>query len=155
MSLATLQAALLGVRYLSLDTNIFVAAADRGDPRQPCAAWLTGAVERGQFECAISAINAAELFVGAFKKSWESGIATQTYLRRFPHLIVVPFTLDVASDAGHVRATTKLDLPDAIVLANAISVNCQAIVHADKEWVRRARPYATSITLIYLGDHCT
>ncbi len=154
MSLASLQRALGGLSYLALDTNIFLAAADRNDSRQTCASWLLEAVERGRFRCAISAINAAELFVGAFQKGWGAGIATQTYLRSFPNLRVVPVTREVAPDAGHLRAMTTLPLPDAIVLVSAIAARCQAIVHADRDWVRRNRVYRPALEMIYFGDHC-
>jgi hypothetical protein len=57
-------------------------------------------------------------------------------------------------EVAHVRGATKLKMPDAIVLGTAIAHQVEAIVHADDEWVTKAKPYAGVLKLIYLGDHC-
>ncbi|HET6700366.1 MAG TPA: hypothetical protein VFH14_01085, partial [Gemmatimonadaceae bacterium] len=97
MSLPSLQRALEGKKHVALDTGIFIAATDAGNPRRACAAWLLTSVERGRFRCTISVINAAELLVGAIAKGPEVGITTQSNLRNFPNLAVAPLTLDLAT----------------------------------------------------------
>lgn len=154
MSRATLEAALRGVRRISLDTSVFLSQASAADPRQGCAQWLLDAVHAGRFECVISAITAAELLVRPSATDPVQALAAQTALRQFPHLRVQDFTLDLAVDAAHVRAVTKLKLPDAIVLATALADRTEAIVHADDAWDTKGQPYASLIKLVNLDHHC-
>ncbi len=153
LSLASLQRALEGKKHIALDTGIFIAATDAGDLRRTCAAWLLSSVEGGRFRSTISVINAAELFVGAIAKGTTAGITTQSYVRNFPNLTVSPLTLDLATDAAHLRAKTGLSLPDAIVIATAMSVSCDALIHGDRDW-RRLHAYRPDFPMVNLGDHC-
>lgn len=154
MSRASLEAALRDVRRISLDTTIFLAQASATDPRRACAQWVVDQVQAGRFECVISAISAAELLVRPSATDLVQAVAAQTALRQFPHLRVEAFTLDLAVDAAHVRAVTKLKLPDAIVLATALANRVEAIVHADEEWDAKAAAYASAIRLVNLNRHC-
>ena len=154
MSVASLQRRLEGVTQLSLDTGVFIAAAEEKDPRRECAAWLTRAVEQGRFRCTISVINVAEILAGGFARSVSDGLARKGHLETFANVTIVPLLLDLATSAAHVRSVTKLPLPDSIVLATAIEAGCDAIVHTDLDWVRRAKTYRQTIQMIYLGDHC-
>jgi len=151
--LASLQRALEGKRHVSLDTGIFIAAADARDPRRACAAWLLTSVERAQFRCTISVINVAELLVGAIAQGPDAGFAAQSNIRNFPNLVVAPLTLDLATDAADLRAKTGLSLPDAIVIATAMAMSCDVLIHGDRDW-RRVQTYRPAFPMIYLGDHC-
>jgi predicted nucleic acid-binding protein len=153
LSFASLQRALEGKRHVSLDTGIFIAATDPRDPRRACAEWLLTSVERGHFRCTISVINAAELLVGAITKGADAGLTTQADIRNFPNLAVAPLTLDLATDAAHLRAKTGLSLPDAIVIATAMAASCDVLIHGDRDW-RRVHTYRPAFPMVYLGDHC-
>ncbi len=156
MTLASLQATLRGVRRIALDTSVILAAGDAADPRQPCARWILGEIERGRFSFAtISSLTVAEALVRAVNSSFEEGIAVQTALRSFPHLTVAALDFDIAVEVAHIRGATKLKMPDAIVLATAIAHQVDAIVHADNAWATKAKPYADALKLVYLGDHCS
>jgi len=152
LSLASLQRDLNGLTDVAIDTAIFIAAADVNDEWHPHATWLLRAVEEGRFRGTISVINAAEVLVGAFARGSENGIARRVRLENYPNLAIVPLSLDLATGAAQIRAATKLPLPDAVVLATAIQARCQAIVHADREWVRRTDALQSTIRIIYLGD---
>lgn len=152
MSLASLKRDLDGLTEIALDTAIFIAAADANDEWHPHAAWLLGAVEAGRFRGTISVINAAEVLVGAFARSVENGIARRVRLETYPNLAIVPLSLELATGAAQVRAATKLPLPDSVVLATAIHAQCQAIVHADREWVHRTAVLQSAIRIVYLGQ---
>jgi predicted nucleic acid-binding protein len=153
LSLTSLQRALEGRRHVSLDTGIFIMATDARDPRRACAAWLLTSVERGLFRCTISAINAAELLVGAIAQGPDAGFAAQSSIRNFPNLAVAPLTLDLATDAADLRAKTGLSLPDAIVIATAMAMSCDVLIHGDRDW-RRVQTYRPAFPMLYLGDHC-
>lgn len=155
MSIATLDAALRGVRRVALDTSVWLAAADDDDPRRPCARWLLDEVERGRFSAAlIPTLTVAEALVRPVGASLEEGVTAQTALRSYPNLTVVPLDFDTAVEAAHVRAATKLKMPDAIVLGTAIVHHVEAIVHGDDEWETKAKPYTRTLRLIDLGRHC-
>jgi predicted nucleic acid-binding protein len=155
VSLATLQAALKDVRRIALDTSIWLAAADATDPRQPCARWLLDEVERGRFNVAlIPTLTVAEALVRPVSASLTEGLSAQTAIRNFPNLTIASLDFDTAVEVAHVRAATKLKMPDAIVLGTAIAHQVEAVVHADDEWETRAKPYARTLKLIHIGHHC-
>lgn len=154
MTLGSLQRALRGVRTISLDTAVFLARADDADPRQRCAEWLLEEVEAGTFECVISAVSAAETLVRPSAMGPSRMIASQTALRRFPHLAIRPFTFDDSAFAAQVRAITRLRLPDAIVLATALASEVEALIHCDDEWDTKAAPYARTVAIVNLNAHC-
>ncbi|MDO8562579.1 MAG: type II toxin-antitoxin system VapC family toxin, partial [Candidatus Limnocylindria bacterium] len=142
-----------GVHRVSLDTSIFLAQASASDPRQALAQWLVDQVHAGRFDCVISAVSVAEMLVRPSAANLSEAIMAQSALRSFPHLRIASFTLDLAVDTAHVRATTKLKMPDAIVLATAMANRIEAIVHADDEWDKKAAPYASSLKIINLDHH--
>jgi len=154
VSVASLQTALQGVRRISLDTGIFVAQSSAADPRQACAQWLVDQVHAGRFECVISSVSVAEMLVRPSATDLVAAVAAQAALRNFPHLRIVDLTFDLAVDAAHVRATTKLKLPDAMILATALAHRLQAVVHGDDVWEARAAPYAAAIKLVNVNRHC-
>ena len=155
LTLGSLQAALRGLRRIALDTSVILAAGDATDPRQPCARWVLDEVERGRFAFAmIPTLTVAESLVRPMRASLAQGIAAQTSLRNFPHLTIAPLDFDTAVEVADVRGATNLKMPDAIVLGTALAHRVDAVVHADEEWVTKAAPYAKSVHLIYLGDHC-
>lgn len=155
MSLATFKAALVGVRRLALDTSTILAAGDVKDRRHDCAVWLLDEIERGAFgECIISAITVAETLVRPASEALEQGLSAQTALRNFPHLDVAPLDFDIAVETAHVRAVTKLKMPDAVVIGTALAHQVQAIVHADGDWASKAKNYAAAVRFICLDDHC-
>jgi predicted nucleic acid-binding protein len=155
VSIATLDAALKGVRRIALDSSVWHAAADEDDPRQPCARWLLDEVERGRFGLAlIPTLTVAEALVRPVSASLEEGVTAQTALRNYPNLTIAALDFDTAVEVAHVRAATKLKMPDAIVLGTAIAYQVEAIVHADDEWEKKSKPYAATLTLVHIGHHC-
>lgn len=47
---------------------------------------------------------------------------------------VEPLTSDIALAAARLRATTKLRLPDALVVATGISIDADQVLTCDKGW---------------------
>jgi predicted nucleic acid-binding protein len=155
VSIATLDAALTGVHRIALDASVWLAAADANDPRRSCARWLLGEVERGRFSVAlIAALTVAEALVRPISASLEEGLSAQIALRHYPNLTVADLDFDAAVEVAHVRAATKLKMPDAIVLGTAIANDVQAIIHGDDEWEAKASSYARTLKLIHIGRHC-
>lgn len=132
---------------------VFLAQASPTDPRQASSQWLLDQVHSGRFECVISVITVAEMLVRPSATDMSQALAAQTALRHFPHLRIQDFVLDLAIEAAHVRAVTKLKMPDAIVLATALADRLDAVVHADDEWDTKAAPYANAIRMVNLNRH--
>lgn len=154
MTLASLQRALRDVRSISLDTAVFLARADPAGPRQRCAEWLLDAVEAGRFDCVISALSAAELFVRPSTLGPARLAATIATVGRFPHLTIRPFTFDDSGRTAQVRATTRLRLPDAVVVSTALAAGVDALVHCDDEWNAKTAAYGRALTIVNLNVHC-
>jgi predicted nucleic acid-binding protein len=155
LSIATLDAALKGARRVAIDTSVWLAAADEADPRRPCARWLLDEVERGRFSLAlIPTLTVAEALVRPSSASLEEGMTAQAAIRNYPNLTVAPLDFDTAVEVAHVRAATKLKMPDAIVLGTAIAHQVAVILHGDDEWEKKAKPYAATLKLVNIGDHC-
>lgn len=154
MTLGTLQRTLREVRTISLDTAIFLARSDPVDVRQPCAEWLLDAVEAGRFECVISALSAAELLVRPSAMGPSRLAATEAALRGFPHLTVRPFSFEDSGLAAQVRATTRLRLPDAVVVSTALTSAVDALVHCDDEWDSKIAAYSRHLTIVNVNAHC-
>lgn len=154
MSLGSLQRTLRDARTVSLDTAVFLARADPGDRRQACAQWLLDAVESGRFTCVISALSVAEMLVRPSVMGPARLSASVAVLARFPHLVVRPFTFDDAGLAAQVRATTRLRMPDAVVVATALAAQVDALVHCDDAWDAKAATYARAVTIVNLNAHC-
>jgi hypothetical protein len=81
-------------------------------------------------------------------------MTAQAAIRNYPNLTTAPLDFDTAVEVAHVRAATKLKMPDAIVLGTAIAHQVEVIVHGDDEWEKKAKPYAATLTLVNIGDHC-
>lgn len=155
VSIATLDATLKGVRRIVLDTSVWLAAADAEDLRRPCARWLLDEVERGRFDLAlIPTLTVAEALVRPVSASLEEGVTVQTALRNYPNLTIAALDFDTAVEVAHVRAATKLKMPDAIVFGTAIAYQVEAVVHGDDEWDKKSKPYAATLKLIHIGRHC-
>lgn len=154
VSLGSLQRALRDARTVSLDTAIFLARADPGDRRQSCARWLLDAIETGRFTCVISALSAAEMLVRPSALGPARLSVSVAALARFPHLVVRPFTFDDAALAAQVRATTRLRMPDAVVVSTALAAGVDALVHCDDEWDAKASAYGATVTIVNVNAHC-
>jgi predicted nucleic acid-binding protein len=73
------------------------------------------------------------------------------FLRRLPNLIIVDVDFEVAHQAANIRALTRLQLPDALIVATAIMSGCEVIITNDEQWSRRLGPLFSQFRWIYLG----
>lgn len=153
MSASELARALAGIRKISLDTSVFLAAGDARDPRQECALWLLRAIGEGRLSCTISVLGASELLVRALEGGAEPATVLQGLLRTYPNIEVAPLTLDSAVLIAAVRARTRLRAPDACVVATAIDARVDGLVHGDRDFSKAAEHYR-DLRFIYLGDYC-
>jgi predicted nucleic acid-binding protein len=75
------------------------------------------------------------------------------FLTGYPHLTTVFADLPIAAQAANVRAMTRIDLPDAFIIATGLVCGCEAIISNDERWKRQLSPLFTQFRWLYLGDY--
>jgi predicted nucleic acid-binding protein len=99
------------------------------------------AMQRGDFEVVTSTVTVTEVMVKPFRLGDAALVKTyRDILHRTAHLRIVPFTDDIAEIAAHLRADHKIQTPDAIQIATAMSVNADFFLTNDAELPALPRP---------------
>ena len=79
-----------------------------------------------------SALTLAEVLVKPFKDQNQAvAQAYKTFLTPTPVLQLIPITNEILEEAAHIRATTRLKLPDAIHTAPASINGCNSLLTND------------------------
>ena len=98
------------------------------------APWFEAAVE-GEIHLAISTITLAEVTTGPLQLGNEL-LAAQYQQVLGTLCTVLPVTQQVGMQAARIRAAYGLRLPDAIVVASAITCGAQALLTHDKSFAK-------------------
>jgi len=136
VSTTTLDAALDGVQLAVVDTSAWLAFLSAGDATHRLARHLFGRVAAADdpLRAEASMVTAAESMVRPAAAGPAELGRMRAYLAGFPHLTLVPVDLDVATTAATVRAQSKLSMPDALIVATALTRRAQAVVTNDETW---------------------
>jgi predicted nucleic acid-binding protein len=92
------------------------------------------ALNTGRLRLAVTTITIAEVIIGPLRAANEQ--AAREYRSRLESWQVVPLNSDIAESAARLRATLRLELPDAIQAASALSINAAALVTHDRDFSR-------------------
>lgn len=150
MGASRFAAALRSCRQVVVDTQA-LSYYLLGHPRY---ARLTGmlftSIEHGQVRAVISAMSFAELMALPFERGDRGMVARfEEFFATYPNLTVASLDVRTARTAAEIRATTRLSLPDAAIIATAQQTGADAIVSNDQAWRNRfAKP-----RLILLNDY--
>lgn len=126
-------------RYVALDTNVVIYALQSVEPYDALVHHLLGFMERGFIVGTVSTVVEAEVLVKPFRELDQPAIEKATlFFRESRHLLVRSFDRAVARRAALVRATTRLPLADAIIIATALEERCDALVGNDSSMAERA-----------------
>ncbi|HHW39722.1 MAG TPA: type II toxin-antitoxin system VapC family toxin [Syntrophomonadaceae bacterium] len=129
------------VKRLLLDTNAIIYFLQGISPYDTILNPLFRLFEEGRLQAVISVITEAELLVGPLKKNNKEALArVRLLLNEFPGLEVIPVSRQIGQMAASIRVETNLPLPDALIIATAKSVGCDAIVGNDQSWSRIDMP---------------
>ncbi|MEN3047418.1 MAG: type II toxin-antitoxin system VapC family toxin [Candidatus Caldarchaeales archaeon] len=123
-----------------LDTNVYVAAKNREGNRYSEAMALIEDIDEGRLRCVVPTLVIAELCVGYYQTGDPEG--AHELLAGFvssPSYEIVPLDYETACEAGRLRAELGLKLPDAIVVATALTTKVNAIVTYDDEMSKLKR----------------
>jgi predicted nucleic acid-binding protein len=153
MNVAELDAAIGDAERTFIDTSVCIAFHSQDEVAHPLARHLLQRVEDGSDPLVgyLSVITAAELFVRPMRTAGSDLVVMHRFLRRLPNLIIVDVDFEVAHQAANIRALTRLQLPDALIVATAIMSGCEVIITNDEQWSRRLGPLFSQFRWIYLG----
>ena len=124
----------------SVDTNIFLNVKNKEEPYYRYSKKILGLVDDGEAEGVVSTMVVAELCAGyhEFNELIEKE-EFLTQLRTNPNYKIVNLDLEVAEEAGRIRALTHLRLPDAILVASSLIADAGILVTHDDQ-LAKAQP---------------
>jgi predicted nucleic acid-binding protein len=156
MSEEALDKAVNGCTRVLLDSSTLIAFHSPQETVHPLARHLLTRVEDDQDPLAAyySAVTAMEVLVRPIKAGSHELTFMHAFLTSYPHLILLPVDLHVATQAATLRAMTNLRSPDCLILASGMLANCEALVYNDEAWGTRLRAHFSTFRWIYLHDYC-
>lgn len=124
---------------LALDTNILIDFLKGVEPQTSKVEKILTAIMKGQDEGIISTVTAAEVLTGFYlagapeKAAKIKQLLNDWTLNGFK---IVPVTFEIADLAANLRAKRGGRLPDALIVATAISQQADKIFSQDKDLQR-------------------
>jgi predicted nucleic acid-binding protein len=118
-----------------LDAGIVIAILDANDPHHAAAVGaLRGAIDRGD-ELVLPVSAYAEVLVAPHRRGAAAVATVDSFVDALPAR-TEPATRAIAAAAAELRAHhgTRLRLPDALVVATAISLGAERILTSDARW---------------------
>jgi len=116
-----LNEALRGYEVVAIDTDCFIYYLEGGMWAKELKDNLFLPLEEGSFRAVASVLTVAEILVKP--KSLGLQDVCEEYillLSSYPHLEIVPFTLQIAIRCAEVRARYRIRTPDALQVATAL-----------------------------------
>ncbi|HEY4028400.1 MAG TPA: PIN domain-containing protein, partial [Candidatus Dormibacteraeota bacterium] len=114
-----------------LDASVLIALLDERDVGRPVARAAV-AESRRDHDLLIPVTAFSESIVAPYRRSRRDGQRAEAALAALGSLVDV--TRDVASRAAQLRATRRIKLPDALILATAMHVAADQILTLDRRW---------------------
>ena len=155
MTRASLEAAIAEGASLVIDTSVVLAYLDGTEAVSPAATYVFDELVRpGRNPASLSGVTVTETLVRPFGAGSAALIgAIETFLRRFPNLLVIPIDYAIAREAARIRAATGLPTADAMVIATGVVGGADTIVANDARWIQAVTALGTPVGLCHLGSH--
>ena len=139
-----------------IDTNVFITVKNREEPHCASAKAVFDKIDEGALRGVISTIVLAEMCSGYYASGEErEKDEFLTHILASPNYRVVEVTVGIADEAGRIRASTGLRLPDALIFASGLREKADFFITYD-ESLRKADSLIKTVTaeeLIHrLGD---
>jgi predicted nucleic acid-binding protein len=114
-----------------LDASVLIALLDEKDVGRSAA---RAAVEMSKqdHDLLIPVTAFSESIVAPYRRSQQDGKRAEAALIALGKVMDV--TRDIASQAAQLRATRRIKLPDALILATAIQISADQILTLDRSW---------------------
>lgn len=117
-----------------LDAGVVIGLLDANDAHHGAARRAIAEVGRGGHRVAMAASAFAECLVGPYRRGKESVEVVRSLIERLP-IAVVTLDTETAAIAAQIRAQhLSLRLPDALVIATAISAEANQLITTDRKW---------------------
>lgn len=138
-----------------LDSSILMAFHSPQEATHHLADHLLRRIERESdpMRGYISTISTVELLIRPIRTSHERFTFMHEFLTGYPNMTVLPVDTVVAVEAATLRASMRLTLPDAVIVASGLLAGCEAIVSNDTRWKQRGAALFPRFRWIYLGDY--
>lgn len=137
-------------RRVALDTNVVIYALEDVAPYRELAQHLLRMIERGFMTGTVSTVVEAEVLVKPLRERDRAALdKVELFFRDSPNLVIRSFDRTIAKRAALVRASNRLLLPDAIIVATALEERCDAIIGNDSVIASQA----VGIPYLYLNDY--
>ena len=127
------ESAIQSGRPICLDSSALIAYLSN----ESHARHVAPLIEDTHLPLAISTVSLAEAVVRRALRGREAVELVVASIRQVPGLTLVAVDETIAVEAAVVRAETRLQLPDAIVVASARISGAVAIVGNDRRWQRQ------------------
>lgn len=121
-----------------VDTNIFISARNRHERGYTACRKVLDQIDEGHLTAIVSAVTIAEIRAGMTREEiptvWR---AMFTHLLTSPNYRVESVDAEIADAAGELRASNRLTLPDALVVATGRLRGASFVVTQDRALGRR------------------
>jgi predicted nucleic acid-binding protein len=119
------------VGQVVVDTSVVIALRDRHDAHHAVADQVLTRARSRQSQLVLPASAYAESLVHPLAAGIADDKASDELIRLFR---IEPLTREIAFGAAKLRATSRLRLPDALVLATGIALDAERILTCDRSW---------------------
>ena len=137
-------------RNVSFDTNVLIYLLEGVQPHRGLAQHLFRMVDRGFMMATVSTVVEAETLVGPLRHRDRAATEkVELFFRNAPNLRFRSLDRAIARRAAEVRATSRLRLPDAVIVATALEERCDALVGNDAAMVGNT----FGLSYVYMGDY--
>ena len=137
-------------RRVALDTNVVIYALEGVEPYGVLAQHLFRMMERGFTLATVSTVVEAETLVKPLRDRNRLALERiELFFRNSPNLRFRSLDRTIARRAARVRATSRLALPDAIVVATALEEGCDALIGNDAAMVQ----HTFGLPYLYMADY--
>ena len=155
MTIESLERDLREGERLLLDTTSLIAYLDRGEAVSPLATHVIDhLVQSGRNPAIVSMVTVSETLIRPLR----IGVTPPydhllDFLTQFPNLRPISIDLPVAQEAASLRATFRLSMADALIVATGIVAQVHHLVTNDADWARKLQPISGRIRVCHLGHH--
>jgi predicted nucleic acid-binding protein len=136
-----------------LDTSVLISFLGGAEPASEAAQLvLERLVATERNPAVISAVTVTEIMVGAIKAGPEAESMARAFVLSYPGLSIRSVDVLVAADAAAIRATTRLPVPDSIVLATAVMAGSPVVITNDRDLASKAEGVRSGIDVLLLSE---
>jgi predicted nucleic acid-binding protein len=129
-----LSKALEGYQIIAIDTNCFIYYLEEGLWAEELKEDVFLPLEQGRFRAVTSVLTLAEILVKPKSLGREDICEEYTALLcSYPHLEIVPFTLETAVRCAEIRAKYRVRTPDALQIATALEKGSRLFLTNDTD----------------------